>query len=86
MPGTKDQFAARTQISIELLRKRQAHVRATIPIAEDAVALSHDKAMEAARLHLQHEIARAAVGYILKRREADTGRRFDQPLARVHAV
>ena len=78
MPAARN--AIRGDIIVELLRERQAHVRAAIDIAEYLIAAPHRKTVEAAGAHFDHEAARGAVRDLIERAERDAGRRGGKTL------
>jgi hypothetical protein len=72
--------AIRSDIIVELLCERQAHVRTAIDIAEHLVAAADGETVEAAGAHFDDEAARGAVRDLIERAERDAGRRGGKTL------
>jgi hypothetical protein len=72
--------AIRSDIIVELLRERQAHVRTAIDIAEHLIAAANRETMEAPGAHFDDEAARGALRDLINRAERDAGRRGGKTL------
>lgn len=70
VPIAGDEVARGGEIVVERLGQWHAGMRAAIDIADDAIALPHDEAVEAAGAHLEDEVARLAVGDVGQRASA----------------
>lgn len=66
MPATRDMIAAGNKIVVQRLRQRQAHMRAAVDIAMDAVPAPNDETVKPAGPHLKNESPRLIVTEIVQ--------------------